>query len=82
MMPACSRGSRGLLALRATLKRTIAELCEEDVRVLWLYYFNDRSVVQIAEQLDWDVSRVKVRLFRARNRLKRVYLKRFDSVGA
>lgn len=52
------------------LKETLAALKPKDRLVLTLYYFEDRDTSEIARMTGWSLTLVKVRMHRARNRLK------------
>ena len=60
-------------AQRATVKRLLAELSQDDAKLFVMRYVSDLSIEQIADELSWERSRVKVRLFRGRAQLKRAY---------
>lgn len=58
------------------VRRSLAELSENDRLVLSLYYLDDMSVREIAEVLDVNQNTVKTRLARGRRRFCRVYEER------
>jgi len=55
--------------------RTLERLDPKDRLVLTLQYFEGCSTKEIAERMGWTLSLVKVRAFRARNRLRALLLK-------
>lgn len=62
--------------LRDLLDRLLAELTEEEQAMLMLKEVEGFSVEEIGEILGMNVNTVKVRLFRARGRLMRMYQRR------
>lgn len=52
----------------------LAQLNPEDRLVLTLFYFDDCETQEIANQTGWSRATVKVRLHRARNRLKELFV--------
>ena len=62
--------------LRDMLDRLLAELTEEEQTMLMLKEVEGFSVEEIGEILTLNVNTVKVRLFRARGRLMRLYQRR------
>lgn len=54
------------------IKSIIDKLPEEAGVLLTLYYYEDLSVDEISKVLNLSVSNVKVKLFRARNRFKKI----------
>lgn len=58
----------------------LARLPLRDRAVLTLFYLEERSIEQIADDLGWGRSMVKVHLWRARNRLRRM-LDRLQAQG-
>jgi RNA polymerase sigma-70 factor (ECF subfamily) len=58
------------VALRVYLKDLISHMDDPYREVIMLRYYGDLTYDEIAEVLDISVDNVKVRLFRARNRLK------------
>jgi len=64
-------GSRGELT-RTDLVRWLLERLEaQDAMILSLQYLEDLSLTEIARQTGWSISKIKVRSFRARNKLKK-----------
>src|SRR5262249_30351994 len=55
--------------------KLIARLPAEDKLVLTLLHAHDYSVREIAQLLDWSEAKVKIRAFRARHNLRRVFQK-------
>ncbi len=51
------------------IKQALNRLSREDQVVITLFYLNERSLQEICEITTWELSNVKVRLFRARKRL-------------
>ena len=51
------------------IKLALDQLAEEDQLVITLFYLNENSLVEICEITSWELSKVKVRLHRARKRL-------------
>ncbi len=72
--PAASADRR--TELRDLLDRLLAELTEEEQTMLMLKEVEGFSVEEIGEILGLNVNTVKVRLFRARGRLVRMYQRR------
>lgn len=60
-------GNEELMA--AALKNALELLPGEERTMISLYYYQDSSVVEIAEIMDMSVSNIKVRLFRTRKKL-------------
>ncbi|MBI1387753.1 MAG: sigma-70 family RNA polymerase sigma factor [bacterium] len=58
------------------LFRLLERLEPDDRVVLTLYYWEEYSVNEIAERLGWSQTYVKVRLHRARGKLKRLLLQK------
>lgn len=54
------------------LERAIKELVPEEKMILMLFYFEDKSVDEISTAVGLSQSNVKVKLFRLRNKLKRL----------
>lgn len=63
------------LSLTSRLKKMIAGLREEYSEVIILRYYQGLKYDQIARILDTPLSTVKIRLFRAKNELKKVFEK-------
>lgn len=51
------------------IKQALDRLSKEDQVVITLFYLNEQSLQEICEATEWELSNVKVRLFRARKRL-------------
>ena len=51
------------------IRKALATLCEEDQVAITLFYLNENSLKEICEITGWELSNVKVRLFRAKKRL-------------
>jgi len=66
------RHSRGeaRLAARETLAWALDHLSPEDRMAVTLVHLEERSVATAADLLGWSVANVKVRLFRARHKLR------------
>ena len=60
---------------RVLLHRLLDTLNADDRMVLSLLYFEERSTDQIAELSGWSRTLVKVRAFRARNKLRKAFEK-------
>jgi len=52
------------------LNQAIAQLLPDDAAVLTLFYKGEQSIEEISQALDIETNAVKVKLFRARQRLK------------
>lgn len=52
------------------IERLLSELRAEDRLLITLHYYDEVSLPEIATRLGWGLSKVKVRLFRARRRLE------------
>ncbi len=63
---------RSDVPLRITLRRMISYLDDPYREVVILRYYGDLKYEEIAQVLDISVSTVKIRLFRAKRRLKRM----------
>jgi len=59
-------------AAAETLHRLLAQLPSADRLVLTLMYFEDCSMKEIARRTGWNETLVKMRAYRARQRLKRI----------
>jgi RNA polymerase sigma-70 factor (ECF subfamily) len=59
-------------ALARKLGRALGELTEPDRALVHLYYFEQRGLAEIAEILDCSADALKMRLARARKRLRRI----------
>jgi RNA polymerase sigma-70 factor (ECF subfamily) len=57
---------------RSGIDRALAALSAQDRALVTLFYHEDFAVAEIAETTEMSASSVKVRLFRARQRLKQV----------
>lgn len=57
--------------LQEILKKSLAELEQNDLILIQYRYFQEMRIVEIANALGWNGVRVQVALFRARNKLKR-----------
>lgn len=62
---------------KATLQKAISQLPETDAIVLTLYYQSAQSIEEIATITATTAANVKVRLFRARQKLKEIIEKKF-----
>ena len=60
----------------AVLKKAIEDLPDEEQLLIMLYYFEDQSVDDIARITSLSAANVKVKLFRARKKLKSLFEKR------
>lgn len=52
------------------IERVLSELRPQDRLLITLHYYDELSLPEIATRLEWGLSKVKVRLFRARRRLE------------
>ncbi|MBB6129342.1 RNA polymerase sigma factor [Mucilaginibacter lappiensis] len=52
------------------LNQAIAQLLPDDATIITLFYKGEQSLEEIAQALDMETNTVKVKLFRARQRLK------------
>jgi RNA polymerase sigma-70 factor (ECF subfamily) len=59
-----------LMELRSVLDAAMSDMCPEDRMVLQMVYLEQRSAMEAAEVMGISWANVKVRLFRARKRLK------------
>jgi RNA polymerase sigma-70 factor (ECF subfamily) len=57
---------------RELVQRLLANFSPEDRMVLSLVYLEDMSVAEAAKELGWTTANVKIRSFRARNRLRKM----------
>ena len=73
----------GLLDQRVksqVLERALDQLPESDKLLITLYYFGDKSIPEISEITDWKKSTCKVKLMRARNKLKEILNHQKDEI--
>ena len=68
------------VALRVALRQMISKLKDRYREVVILRYYNDLTYEQIAEVLDIPASTVKIRLFRAKNTLKKILGEKIDEM--
>jgi len=54
----------------------INKMKDEDKTIFMLYYYNSKSIKDIAKEINITEEKVKSRLFRIRKKLKRLLLKR------
>lgn len=59
----------------------LEEMSKSDALLLTLYYLEDHSVKEVAEIIGLNESNVKVRLFRARQLFKQLWLRRYQAVS-
>jgi len=57
------------------INKLLTKLSVEDKLVLTLLHVHDYSIREIAQMLDWSEAKVKIRAFRARDNLRRVFQK-------
>jgi RNA polymerase sigma-70 factor (ECF subfamily) len=57
----------------------LEKLSPEDRMIVSLIYLDDKPVKEVALMLGWGVSKVKVRMFRARKRLKTLFEKKLTT---
>jgi RNA polymerase sigma factor (sigma-70 family) len=60
---------------QALLEKLLACLKPEERLVITLLHLEERSTEEISQQTGWSVSRVKVKAFRARHKMRRVWRK-------
>lgn len=63
----------------AMVNACLTQLSSEDAGLLTLFYFEDKSLIEIEKVLDTPVGVLKVRLFRARKRFAKVLKMSFKS---
>ena len=61
-----------LLATRELVEKLLGRLKPEDRRVIELYELEQRSLLEICAELGWNFEFAKMRLFRARGKLRRI----------
>jgi RNA polymerase sigma factor (sigma-70 family) len=61
-----------LLATRELVEKLLSRLKAEDRRVIELYELEQRSLLEICAELGWNFKFAKMRLFRARGKLRRI----------
>ncbi|MCG8575595.1 MAG: sigma-70 family RNA polymerase sigma factor [Flavobacteriales bacterium] len=64
---------------KSAIQRSIDLLAAEDGFLLTLYYFDELKIDEIASLTKLSKSNIKVKLFRARNRLSQILMKQLDS---
>lgn len=65
----------GSQSLRTTMERLIGKLRPEHKAVIMLHYYDDLKYEEIAEILDCPLGTVKVRIYRAKHELKKLWTK-------
>jgi RNA polymerase sigma-70 factor (ECF subfamily) len=60
-------------AKREFVERLLARLKPEERRVITLLHLEERSVEQVSQLTGWPVSSVKVKAFRARNKMRKLW---------
>ncbi|MBK9385286.1 MAG: hypothetical protein IPN34_10775 [Planctomycetes bacterium] len=65
------------IALAQSLLEELRALPEEDARVLWSHYFEERTAAELARESGVSAEAMRARLFRARNRLRSRLERRF-----
>jgi RNA polymerase sigma-70 factor (ECF subfamily) len=58
-------------AIRLDLQRAVRDLNSDDRTLLWLHYWGDFSQAEAAHRLEMDETTVRVRLHRARHKLRK-----------
>jgi RNA polymerase sigma factor (sigma-70 family) len=58
---------------QAVLEKLLASLRPEERLVITLLHLEERSIEEISQLLGWSISRVKVKAFRARNKMRRLW---------
>ena len=71
-IPAPASGADDAAEAAETLHKLLALLPAADRLVLTFMYFDDCSVSEIADRTGWNSAMVKMRLYRARNRLRKI----------
>jgi RNA polymerase sigma-70 factor (ECF subfamily) len=71
-IPAPASGADDAAEAAATLHRLLALLPAADRLVLTFRYFDDCSISEISDRTGWNPTMVKMRLYRARNRLRKM----------
>ena len=61
------------LAARELVEKLLAQLAPADRLVLTLLHLEGRSVEEVRQITGWNVSVIKVRAFRARRKLRKVF---------
>jgi RNA polymerase sigma-70 factor, ECF subfamily len=74
--PAPQSGASDAAEAAEMLHGLLALLPAADRLVLTLMYFDDCNISQIAAQTGWNAAMVKMRLYRARNRLRKIIERR------
>jgi RNA polymerase sigma-70 factor (ECF subfamily) len=68
--PSLQEGDLGRGEEASLLQRSLEELAAMDRAILHMHYWQGLNTVEVAEAVDMPVNTVKVRLFRARNKLR------------
>ncbi|HVM46807.1 MAG TPA: RNA polymerase sigma factor [Candidatus Acidoferrum sp.] len=63
------------LAAREIVEKLLAQLAPAEQLLLRLLYLEDRSIAEVQQITGWNVPVIKVRAFRARRKLRKVYQK-------
>lgn len=71
--PAAS--AEDVLANRDLAAKLLSRLPEDDRALLHMFYVEEMTVAEIGALLGWSVSKVKIRLWRARNSLRKILAK-------
>jgi RNA polymerase sigma-70 factor (ECF subfamily) len=71
-IPAPASGDDDAVEAAQTLHVLLSQLPTADRLVLTLMYFEDCGIIEIAERTGWNRAMVKMRLYRARGRLRRI----------
>ena len=66
------RSQGDLLATRELVEKLLGRLKVEDRRVIELFELEQRSLLEICAELGWNFEFAKMRLFRARGKLRRL----------
>ena len=62
------------------LEQAMGQLSDSDRLLVTLHYFGEKSLSEIAEITDWKTSKCKVKLMRARQKLKEILYHRRDDL--
>jgi len=62
------------LAARELVERLLGQLKPEDQLVIRLFELEQKSLVEIREITGWSIAVIKVRAFRARRKLRKLFI--------
>jgi RNA polymerase sigma-70 factor (ECF subfamily) len=72
----------GTTAAREVLEKILGYLKPEERLIITLVHIEERSTHEIHELTGWSISRIKVKAFRARHKMRRVWKKLVGTRGA